>query len=347
MSEQQIIDIEATAIEEEWSPPEFLSIDAMLTEAGFEDIGTNASGKKPRKKPCKPLRKVESDGTPVPSKPKKKRRRYPPKLEKGMGKEEAKLARKAFDTTGNENYPWYPQGEETAQAYIYFKAYLDLGPMRTYKQIREILGLDAERLRLWAKRYNWDERVQAYNDHIVALEFINREKIIADKAAEDAEKWLTRQDEIRERAYNNANELIDAAMEMLRMPRTTQETYEDKVEIDTATGKQSIVRYTTIIMPTKFTLRDVSAFLKEGDRLQRMAAEMATSNQKITVEQQSTDITFEMLLDFVKSGKAIAEARQQMISVLLMDPVHVDAAIQRMQEGSQPMKQITGARVDE
>lgn len=88
-------------------------------------------------------------------------------------------------------HPWERLPDETPRAYECFKAYLDAGPSR---QVKEVYRLETGRTKAravagvwngWISRYNWQERVRAYDAycdrkaHEAAIE--SRKKEHADK----------------------------------------------------------------------------------------------------------------------------------------------------------------------
>lgn len=73
--------------------------------------------------------------------------------------------------------PWERQRGETSKAYEAFCVYRDL-PLskRTIAEAAEKLGKHRTGLEHWAQRYNWKERVLAYDAYMAGLTLIDRKK---------------------------------------------------------------------------------------------------------------------------------------------------------------------------
>lgn len=99
----------------------------------------------------------------------------------------------------------------------------------------------------------WIERAKAFD---------------AEQKRKELELWLKRRTRIRDKEFEVASMLLEKAREMLDWPIYQEETIEDD-------GK-TIVR----IVPTKWSLRDVSNMVKVGSEIARLAAEMEQSIHK-------------------------------------------------------------------
>lgn len=76
--------------------------------------------------------------------------------------------------------PWERQKGESEKAYEAFAAYRDMGEKRTFAAVAEKLGKSDTLIRRWKVRWNWQERVRAYDNE---LEREARAKVI--KARKD------------------------------------------------------------------------------------------------------------------------------------------------------------------
>lgn len=97
--------------------------------------------------------------------------------------------------------PWERQKGESEKAYEAFAAYRDMGEKRTFVAVAEKLGKSDTLIRRWKVRWNWQERVRAYDNE---LEREARAKVI--KARKD----------MVDRHINIAMQLQKKALEALK-----------------------------------------------------------------------------------------------------------------------------------
>ena len=74
--------------------------------------------------------------------------------------------------------PWERQKGESEKAYEAFVAYRDMGEKRTLIAVAEKLGKSDTLIRRWKDRWEWKERVRAYDN---GLEKEARAKVIKDR----------------------------------------------------------------------------------------------------------------------------------------------------------------------
>lgn len=248
-----------------------------------------------------------------------------------------KQAIMAFRAKDGDQYSWYPQVDEPAKGYIYFKAFLDLGPGRTRQAVAEIAELNHHTISKWAQDWNWDQRAQAYDAHLLAVEFTRRDAEVAKKAA----VWESRRDSIREWGFENAQAMIAKAKEMLEWPlEEVTEHSEEEVDLE---GKTVVVHHYVTRMPVKWTQRDVAAFVKIAEQLFRLSAQMPTSNQNITVEEKRTNTTVKLVVKMVEKGFSLEEVRGKLVD-MGVKAEDIDGAIESMRQNQEP-KQIAGERL--
>jgi hypothetical protein len=219
--------------------------------------------------------------------------------------------------------PWLPQVGEPVLHYYRFKFYLDLGPARKLDTVSKELEVPMQRIRDLAKQFNWEARCLAYDRHIVDVEFRAR-----DSATEvDAVEWSSRRSRIRERAYQLGTQIMEKAEEMLAFPlEQTTETVHEEVDAD---GVHIV--HQRVVMPTKWALRDVAAFAKTADDMVRLAAEMPTSHQKVTIESKKVDLAIKMVVNLMAQGQERDQVRQNLLGVGIEQDI-IDIAFTKIEE---------------
>jgi hypothetical protein len=170
---------------------------------------------------------------------------------------------------------WEQQKKESAKAYEAFKTYLELGASRSLEMVSQKLGKSKTICDRWSRTHQWVKRALAYDQHIAAIQ----EKAIEKEAVREAIDWHRERARIRSEALENGKLLIDKARQMLKFP-IAQTVIED--------GR-------TIIKPARWSMADAAKFVETADKLQRLAAEMETSNSKVTIEDARE--TYERLIE--------------------------------------------------
>ena len=168
--------------------------------------------------------------------------------------------------------PWERQPYDTPASWVYFQIYLELDPPRSineaYRIYRARKGKKTARNQgapgHWrelaaGKDWNgqpidgaltWADRAAAWEDHLAALE---------------RQKWVKRRLELKEKEWDVGEKLLERAQEMLLFPVAATMTEDEK----------------TIIMPAKWTMRDIPAVAAAASKIARLAADMATENVSI------------------------------------------------------------------
>lgn len=237
-------------------------------------------------------------------------------------KTKQRLATDVFKFSGD-RMPWYPVEGEPAADYLYFKAFLDMGGTRSTRLVSGIVGVGAAVLNGLARSNQWERRAAAYDQHILDIEFKARETQVQAQGAD----WEARRSEIRERAFTNSNLLIEKGLEMLGFPLETEtETYQDVVE----EGSNQVHRTVNIIRsPAKWSMRDAATILKTANELQRLAADLSTSNHKVTFEEKRVELTMRIIRSKIDGGLQIEEVQRTMRLDGFIDS-DISAAIDRM-----------------
>lgn len=113
-----------------------------------------------------------------------------------------------------------------------------------------------------AKKWDWDKRVLAWDEY---------------KRTEDEALWDDRRREIRQGEWKQAKALVARAERMLKFPLEQVE----KVETVYKDGRP---KETVIVMPVRWSQRDVTQFLKVASDLGRLAAEMEQRRQVVDLQ---------------------------------------------------------------
>lgn len=166
---------------------------------------------------------------------------------------------------GQPPLPWERQPGETAKAFQAFRAYRDLYPPRDRSVLaayRQAKGKPHARRAAgiwnrWCAEHAWVERAHAYDLHREQLERQARE-----------ETWRVRAAQVADTEWDLAQQLIERAREMLRLPLVEQRLERD--------GR------TIIIKPTRWSAGDVRGYAELASRLMRLATGKPTDQQALT-----------------------------------------------------------------
>jgi hypothetical protein len=123
----------------------------------------------------------------------------------------------------------------------------------------------------WAVQFKWVERANAYDDYLAALQFVTRQELEMAKAREA----VLRRENIQNLERGLAEELIERAREMLRLPITRKVANKD--------GEGFTIE------PVRFTARDIVAYIEAADKLYRLSAGMHTDHSRLDVMQVQND----------------------------------------------------------
>lgn len=128
--------------------------------------------------------------------------------------------------------PWDKLDEETGPAYAAFTLYRDLpqedrsydAGYRAWLEHKEGASRahGARRApysyRTRAKRFQWKERAAAWDQHLAVKVGEARERVIEERAEEEAIDWFARRQELNLRLDKSAEKLIDMADRILALP---------------------------------------------------------------------------------------------------------------------------------
>lgn len=163
---------------------------------------------------------------------------------------------------------WLRGKDEPTLWYDRFTIYRRLGSRRsivaTVNVERASKGQDktdeiAGAWRINSKKYKWEERATAWDDH---------------RRAQEEFKWEKRQEKIKEQEWDMAQKLIEKATQMLTFPLAT--TTRETKSVD---GKTTEV---TTVKPTRWGMSDAARVLKTASELARLSSNLTTSRHEIT-----------------------------------------------------------------
>jgi len=96
--------------------------------------------------------------------------------------------------------PWEKLSNETTKAYAAFCIYRDLGSERRIDKVLAVTGKrNRSSLIKWSSKYNWVERVQAYDQYLEELKRKEQEQAIIEMSRRHAELAVRMQDLIKAR----------------------------------------------------------------------------------------------------------------------------------------------------
>ena len=156
--------------------------------------------------------------------------------------------------TENQLSPAERKPNEGAKAFAAFTLYANLGPERSLARVGKELGKSEGLIERWSRRYDWGNRVRAYDAHLATAK---RRAEEAQFLAESLE-WKRREKEQREKEWRVSDACVKAGEEALR-----------RFHENARRGA---------------TLGDVSRIFEVGSKLGRLATGMATERTEITGE---------------------------------------------------------------
>jgi hypothetical protein len=169
---------------------------------------------------------------------------------------------------------------ESAKAFAAYCEYRDLGPERSITKVSQKYSKSIALLGRWSQKFGWVQRSAAYDAYLAEQE--RKAKEYARK--KDAEKWVEREGEAREKTWQRAETLDKKLDGMLQFPlQTVEHTTETEVSPD---GK-TIINHVTKIMPARWSYRDVPKMAAVIDRLRE---ESCRRNREIEAAQGRSGI---------------------------------------------------------
>lgn len=152
---------------------------------------------------------------------------------------------------------------ESSKAYDCANAYFLMGADRSLtklSQLRSESGLKTPAiscLKRWSARWNWVERAAAYDKFC----FEEREREMQKARAEQAQRWIERDENLREEFYQVGQEIVTKARRMIR------EFPEREVSKKTSDDGKTV----HITVKPKHSLSGLAQLISVGAELQRLA----------------------------------------------------------------------------
>ena len=129
--------------------------------------------------------------------------------------------------TGTRRQPWEQQDGESAKAFQAFVTYRDMGAVRSYTKVAQQLHKSRTLIGRWARRWNWQNRVKAWDDHCdeirrgvelqETIKEMTRRHIEAGRQLE--QKGLQLLSTVRRATAQGAARLVTAGVDIQRLAR--------------------------------------------------------------------------------------------------------------------------------
>ena len=149
-------------------------------------------------------------------------------------------------STLNSQLPFTPSPTESHKAFETFLCYFDIGQNRSFAKVARLTGVNLNSVKMWAHRFNWRERVRAYNTELLRA----RLAVETDARRNQAELRAQRALHFQDAEWKAAEKLLRAAQNAL-----------------------DVLIQTT---PEKLSLSDVARALEIASKLGRLATGLAT-----------------------------------------------------------------------
>lgn len=107
--------------------------------------------------------------------------------------------------------------KESAKAFAAFRAYLELGPERSVALVSKKVGKGACFLQRWAKKFDWEQRARAFEQHFNEIQRKAMEKLACDKSVD----WWNLHEPLKRQAWLEAEEAIQDVREARRRWRAS------------------------------------------------------------------------------------------------------------------------------
>jgi hypothetical protein len=175
---------------------------------------------------------------------------------------------RAYQILVDEKITWGPCPNEPARAYAYAWQYFMMGPppARSLEKLQEKLSekvrISVRQLKRYSKAWQWGKRADDYDRWIAATNAAANLKAAVLVADQTAERDAQRAQALRERKYQQSQQLLDQADNMNKSP-----LFEVKrtVAIDES-GRATQIQ---IIKPAKWSKGDVLRYLELGHTMGR------------------------------------------------------------------------------
>lgn len=149
------------------------------------------------------------------------------------------------------------QRGESAEAYEAARLYFEMAANRSQEAVAQKLSKSRQLLGRWSTKWNWAERAAAYDQHL----HDERERDLQRERALQAQRWIERDEQLREEFYQAGKEIVAKARKMI-----SEFPERDVTRKENKDGKEI---YLTI--KTKHSLSGLSQLISIGAELQRLA----------------------------------------------------------------------------
>jgi hypothetical protein len=184
---------------------------------------------------------------------------------------------------------WFRQDGETNKSYAAFQHYLHLASSertveRAYLEtgLKQVLNRSQKSFPTiwgeWCRLFDWVARAAAYDDHLAARSFLEREIAVT----QEAQTWAKRRDQQREREWEGREKLLERVDQMLKLP-IVERTVEQSVMVN-----DQEIPTLTVIKPVGWNQRDIGRTLEIASKLGRLACDLETDRSVITHEVNAT-----------------------------------------------------------
>lgn len=135
--------------------------------------------------------------------------------------------------------PWERQPGESEQAFEAFKIYRDLGVKRSNAEVCKQLSKSRQLISRWKSKYEWDERVRAYDNDLEKQQHAEAVKNLKDMTGRHIKiamslqrKALEALDKLKveDMTPKDIKEYIKMATELERLNRLTSATKDESLE---------------------------------------------------------------------------------------------------------------------
>lgn len=152
---------------------------------------------------------------------------------------------------------------ESAKAYEWANAYFSMGAERSLLKLSQQSAESMPKspsislLKRWSAKWNWVERAKAFDQHC----FDQREREMQKARAEQAQRWIERDEDLREEFYQVGKEIVTKARRMI------SDFPEREVSKKTSEDGKTI----HITVRPKHSLSGLAQLISVGAELQRLA----------------------------------------------------------------------------
>ena len=149
------------------------------------------------------------------------------------------------------------QRGESAEAYEAAKLYFEMAANRSQEAVGQKLAKSRQLLSRWSAKWNWAERARAYDAWIVEQEELAQQAARVEKA----QRWIERDEQLREDFYEVGREIVAKARRMIaEFPERDVQRSEEK------DGKVIL-----LTVKTKHSLSGLAQLISVGSEMQRLA----------------------------------------------------------------------------